>query len=102
MKKGHEVLVLDASGCHGGAVLTVHDGLSDGLYADFGAENFTKPGYENYWKYIEEFKLPVLPYFLQENRLTRIDGKWYTDKMQRESQEQRIKALGGFSKRESR
>jgi monoamine oxidase len=57
MKKGHEVVLLEASGRFGGAVLSVHDGLSDGLYADFGAENFTKPGYENYWKYIEEFNL---------------------------------------------
>lgn len=44
MKKGHEVIVLEASGRYGGAVLSVHDGLS----ADFGEENFTKPGYENY------------------------------------------------------
>lgn len=102
MKKGHEVIVLEASGRHGGAVLTVHDGLFDGLYADFGAENFTKPGYANYWKYIEEFKLPVLPYLHRENRLTRIDGKWHTDKMQRENHQQRIKELGGFNKRESR
>src|SRR5690554_5195138 len=32
MKKGHEVVVLEASGRYGGAVLSVHDGLSDGLY----------------------------------------------------------------------
>ncbi len=43
MKKGHEVVVLEASGRYGGTVLTVHDGLADGLYADFGAENFTRP-----------------------------------------------------------
>lgn len=39
MKKGHEVRVLEAYGRYGGAVLSLHDGLSDGLYADFGAEN---------------------------------------------------------------
>src|SRR5690554_5084765 len=100
MKKGHEVVVLEASGRYGGAVLSVHDGLSDGLYADFGAENFTKPGYENYWKYIEEFNLPVLPYLHRENRMTRIDGKWHTDQMQREAREKRAMELGGFNKRE--
>src|SRR6187402_937712 len=57
MKKGHQVLVLEAAGRYGGSVLTVHDGLADGLYADFGAENITKPGYQNYWKYVDEFKL---------------------------------------------
>jgi monoamine oxidase len=101
IKKGHEVVILDASGRHGGAVLSVHDGLSDGLYADFGAENFTKPGYENYWKYIDEFKLPVIPYLHRENRLTRIDGVWHTDEMQKETYEKRVKKLGGFNKRES-
>src|SRR3984893_12479704 len=50
-KKGHEVTVLEASGRHGGHVLTVHDGLSDGLYGDFGQEHITKQGYEKYWEY---------------------------------------------------
>ena len=100
MKKGHEVVVLEASGRFGGAVLSVHDGLSDGLYADFGAENFTKPGYANYWKYIEEFKLPVLPYFHRVNKLTRIEGKWHTEEMQKESLEKRVKQLGGYNKKE--
>src|SRR6056297_2820967 len=35
MKKGHEVVVLEASGRHGGHVYTTRDELSDGLYADF-------------------------------------------------------------------
>src|SRR5438128_768711 len=39
MKKGHDVTVLEASGRHGGHVFTVHDGLSDGLYGDFGQEH---------------------------------------------------------------
>jgi monoamine oxidase len=34
MKRGHEVTVLEASSRHGGHVFTVHDGLSDGLYAE--------------------------------------------------------------------
>jgi monoamine oxidase len=100
MKKGHDVTVLEASGRFGGAVLSVHDGLADGLYADFGAENFTKPGYENYWKYIEEFKLTVLPYYHRENRLTRIDGVWHTNEMQREVREKKVEQLGGFNKYE--
>jgi len=102
MKKGHDVIVLEASGRYGGSVLTVHDGLADGLYADFGAENFTRPGYENYWKYIDEFKLAVLPYRHRENRLTWTDGKWITIEMQQENRAQRAKELGGFNKRESK
>ena len=100
MKKGHEVVVLEASGRCGGTVLTVHDGLADGLYADFGAENITKPGYKNYWKYIDEFKLPVLPYFHRENRLSLRDNKWYTVEQNREMRTDEIKKSGGFNKRE--
>ncbi len=101
MKKGHEVVVLEASGRYGGAVLSVHDGLVDGLYADFGAENFTKPGYENYWKYLEEFELSVLPYFHRKNILTRIDGVWQKDEIQKEAYNARARQLGGFNKRET-
>jgi monoamine oxidase len=39
MRRGHEVVVLEASGRHGGHVFTGRDGLSDGLYADFGADH---------------------------------------------------------------
>jgi monoamine oxidase len=81
MRKGHEVVVLEASGRHGGHVFTVHDGLSDGLYADFGAEHITKPGYERYWEYTKEFNLTVLPYPRRENILRRIEGKFYTEEM---------------------
>src|SRR6185437_4004675 len=38
MKAGFEVIVLEASGRYGGHVFTGRDGLSDGLYADFGAD----------------------------------------------------------------
>ena len=62
MKKGHEVVVMEASGRHGGHVFTVHDGLSDGLYGDGGMEHITKPGYDRYWQYIKEFNLTALPY----------------------------------------
>ncbi len=81
MKRGHEVTVLEASGRHGGHVLTVHDGLSDGLYADFGAENITKPGYELFWEYAKEFNLTVLPYPKRDNILRRLDDKFYSEQM---------------------
>ncbi len=46
MERGHEVTVLEASRRTGGHVKTIRDPLPDGLYADVGAEHFTKPGYE--------------------------------------------------------
>jgi monoamine oxidase len=81
MRKGIDVVVLEASPRHGGHVFTVHDGLSDGLYADFGAEHITRPGYERYWEYTREFDLTVLPYPRRQNMLRRIDGKFYTEEM---------------------
>ena len=81
MKRGHEVVVLDASGRHGGHVFTAREGLSDGLYADFGAEHITKPGYERFWEYTREFNLTVLPYPRRQNVLRRIDEKFYTEEM---------------------
>ncbi len=84
MKKGHEVVVLEASGRHGGHVYTARDGLSDGLYGDYGMEHITKPGYERYWEYIKEFNLEVLEYPRQKNMLRRINGKFYTDVMLRD------------------
>ena len=81
MKKGHEVIVLEASGRHGGHVLTVHDGLSDGLYGDFGMEHITKPGYVKYWEYTKEFNLTVLPYPRRKGLLRRIKDKFYTEEM---------------------
>ncbi|MEO5984588.1 MAG: FAD-dependent oxidoreductase [Ferruginibacter sp.] len=81
MKKGHEVIVLEASGRHGGHVFTAHDGLSDGLYGDFGMEHITKPGYDRYWAYTKEFDLTVLPYPRRKGILRRINGKFYTEEM---------------------
>src|SRR5919199_3720373 len=49
MERGHDVTVLEASGRAGGHVRTIHDPLADGLYADVGAEHFTKPGYDQLW-----------------------------------------------------
>jgi len=36
MKRGHEVVVIEASGRAGGHVRTLREGLDDGLYADLG------------------------------------------------------------------
>ena len=97
MKKGHEVVVLEASGRHGGHVFTVRDGLSDGLYGDGGMEHITKPGYVKYWEYIKEFNLTALPYPRRKNLSRRIDGKFYTEEMLRDSA---ILKQFGFNERE--
>ena len=55
MERDHEVTVLEASRRVGGHVKTIREPLPDGLYADVGAEHFTKPGYTMYWKYVEKF-----------------------------------------------
>jgi monoamine oxidase len=86
MKAGHDVTVFEASGRYGGHVFTGRDGLSDGLYADFGADHITKPGYERFFGYIEEFKLTAIPYpnaegsehTYDKDKLKVIDGKFYT------------------------
>jgi monoamine oxidase len=87
MKAGHEVAVLEATGRHGGHVFTGRDGLSDGLYADYGADHITKPGYEHFFDYTREFNLPVLAYPNAEgsdaapgrHALKMIDGKFYSE-----------------------
>src|SRR4051794_12471486 len=79
MERGHDVTILEASGRAGGHVKTIHDPLPEGLYADVGAEHFTRPGYDQYWKYVETFQLPYLAYPRRRNMLRRIDGTWYTE-----------------------
>ncbi len=79
MKRGHEVVVLEAAGRAGGHVRTIHDPLADGLYADVGAEHFTQPGYDLYWNYVKEFNLPYLAYPRRDNLLRFIQGKMYTE-----------------------
>jgi monoamine oxidase len=81
MKLGHDVTVLEASGRYGGHVLTVRDRLSDGLYGDGGQEHITKPSYERYWKYIDEFGLTALPYDRRKNLLRSINGTFYNQEM---------------------
>lgn len=87
MKSGHDVTVLEASGRHGGHVFTGRDGLTDGLYADFGADHITKPGYERFFEYVRKFNLTAIPYPHAEgsdaapgrNAMRMIDGKFYND-----------------------
>lgn len=89
MKSGHDVVVLEANGKHGGHVFTGRDGLSEGLYADYGADHITKPGYERFFEYIKEFNLTAIPYpnaegseaALDKDALKMIDGKFYSRQM---------------------
>ena len=89
MKSGHDVTVLEASGRYGGHIFTGRDGLSDGLYADYGADHITKPGYEKFFEYCKEFDLPVIPYPHAEgseaapngHTLKMIHGKFYSPEM---------------------
>ncbi|HLX91508.1 MAG TPA: FAD-dependent oxidoreductase [Puia sp.] len=89
MRKGHEVTVLEAGGRWGGHVFTGRDGLSEGLYADFGADHITKPGYERFCQYCEDFGLRLIPYPNAEGSraapdihfLKMIGGKFYSPEM---------------------
>ncbi len=97
MKKGHEVVVLEASGRHGGHVYTTRDELSDGLYGDFGQEHIVKPGYERYWEYLKEFNITALPYPRRINLKRKINGKFYTEQMLKDPT---VLKTFGFNKRE--
>jgi monoamine oxidase len=89
MKAGFDVTILEAAGRYGGHVFTGSDGLSDGLYADFGADHITRPGYERLLEYAAEFAIPLVPYPNAEgawlpyrNDGSRmIGGKFYTNRM---------------------
>jgi len=105
MKAGHQVVVLEASGRYGGHVFTGRDGLSDGLYADFGADHITRPGYEHFFDYVEEFGLTAIPYPNAEgseaaydpNAMKMIGGKFYTAEMLKDPA---VLAKFGFNDRE--
>jgi monoamine oxidase len=79
MKSGHDVTVLEASSRTGGHVLTLRQPFADGLYADAGAENFTKPGYDIVWAYTKELDLTVLPYGNRERVLRWSRGQLQSD-----------------------
>jgi monoamine oxidase len=89
MKASFDVTVLEASGRYGGHVFTGRDGLADGLYADFGADHITKPGYERLLEYADEFNIAAVPYPNAEGSWLPYDndgsrmvgGKLYTNRM---------------------
>lgn len=89
MQHGLDVTVLEASGRYGGHVFTGHDGLSDGLFADYGADHITRPGYEQLLTYVDAFALKLVPYPGAEGsplppnngRLKQIGGTFYTEAM---------------------
>src|SRR5882757_8014095 len=84
MKAGHDVTVLEASGRHGGHVFTGRDGFADGLYADYGADHITDPGYEKFFEYSKEFNLTILPYRQGNDGLTMMKGKFYSEQQLRD------------------
>jgi monoamine oxidase len=87
MQHGVDVTVLEASGRYGGHVFTGRDGLSDDLWADYGADHLTRPGYEQFFHYVDAFGLEVVAYPNAEGsplpanngQLTQIGGKFYND-----------------------
>src|SRR5215831_10704496 len=81
MERGHDVTVLEAAGRPGGHVRTIHDPLPDGLYADLGAEQCTRPGYELYRQYAQEFGLELLPYPRRDGESRYLNDKLYTEEM---------------------
>jgi len=105
MRAGHDVVVLEASGRYGGHVFTGRDGLSDGLYADYGADHITKPGYERFFDYVSEFNLTAIPYPNAEgseaaddpDALKMIGGKFYTAAMLKDPA---VLAQFGFNEKE--
>lgn len=97
MKRGHEVTVLEASRHTGGHVRTVREGLADGLYADGGAQHFTKPGYDLYWGYVREFNLTALRYPHLDNLLQWFNGRMYTEE---QLHDPKILERFGFHQRE--
>ncbi|MGH9469253.1 MAG: flavin monoamine oxidase family protein [Terriglobia bacterium] len=91
MKRGHDVVLLEASGRPGGHVRTIYDPLADGLYADVGAEHFTYPGYDVYRRYVREFGLATLYYPRRAHLMRFIGGKMYSEEDLRNP-----KTLAGF------
>ena len=97
MKRGHDVTVLEAADRAGGHVRTFREDLPEGLYVDAGAEHFTKPGYDRYWSYVEEFNLPVF----EDQRRKKI-VRWVGGKPRTEEQlaDPTILSSLGFNQRE--
>ncbi|MDE2049602.1 MAG: FAD-dependent oxidoreductase [Gammaproteobacteria bacterium] len=107
MKAGFDVAILEAAGRYGGHVFTGSDGLADGLYADFGADHITRPGYERLLEYAAEFGIPLVPYPNAEGSwlpyndhdLRMVGGKLHTNRMLADP---KTLAGLGFNSREAR
>ncbi len=97
MKAGHDVTVLEASGRVGGHVRTLRDEYADGLYVDAGAEHFTKPGYDLYWQYVHEFRLPYIEDHRRDHMLRVVDGRLYSEE---QLADPKILSSLGFNQRE--
>jgi monoamine oxidase len=91
MRRGHDVTVLEAADRVGGHVKTIRSGLPDGMYVDAGAEHFTKPGYDLYWSYVNEFRLPHMQDHRRERMLRWVNGRMYS-----EEELANPRVLGGF------
>lgn len=100
MQKGHEVIVLEAAGRYGGKVYTSYGDLPDELYAEFGAEGFTIPGYIKYREYLTEFELPYLPYHHNKNRYTLVNNEWLSQEEQSQRRLDAARNIGSFNRRE--
>lgn len=99
LKRGHHVTLLEAADQAGGHVRTLREGLSDGLYADLGAEHFTVPGYTYYRKLVEELDVGKLPYPRRIGMRELRGGRWISIPEDRSVPEL---LLRGFSRREAR
>lgn len=97
MEMGHDVTLLEASRRTGGHVKTIRAPLPDGLYADVGAENFPRPGYDHFWNYVEKFGLTALPWHRRKNQHRRIGGRWYSEA---EMSDPSVLQTFGFNSRE--
>ena len=97
MKRGHDVTLLEAAERAGGHVRTWREGLPDGLYVDAGAEHFTKPGYERYWSYVGEFKLPVFQDHRRDRFVRWLDGQPWTEE---QLQDPKVLTSLGLNQRE--
>lgn len=97
VRRGHDAIVVEAATRTGGHVFTYREGLADGLYADAGAEHFTRPGYERYWSYVREFDLPFLYYPRREHLVRWIKGKAYSPEKLADAT---VLAGFGFNRRE--
>src|SRR5262249_6964811 len=98
LKRGHDVMVLEASGRAGGHVRTFHDPFADGLYADIGAEHFYYPGYTEYWRYVKEFSLTPIPYPRRDNMVRFLNGERFEED---DLHSRKVLAKLGFNQRES-